>query len=181
MDPAVGLLSDMSPSEADALYAREKRFKGPLRNRAICLCGHAITKHSELPRRSVCSPSKWLCYCVKQIPVLVASDMRRFLHASTGDGERHALKRGIQALLRSGGYFEWLPDSRMCFDCGTLGDILPAVVTYEGISVTPEKGKIGNQMDIMLCGECYKAFRLFGKRKAVESLELKKENRNESQ
>ncbi len=169
VDPAVGLLTELSPSDVEDLYAREKRFKGPLRARVICLCGHAIiNKHSILTNGKVhCSPNNWTCYCTKQIPVLVASNLRVFIQTSTGDGERHALQRGINALLKTSGHFEWLPGSRMCFDCGVYGDIRPTIVTYDGISVTPEKGKISNQMDIMLCGECYKAFRLFGKRKVA--------------
>lgn len=119
------------------------------RDGRICICGHGVSKHSELAGAVNCKPSKMDCPCKKIRPVLDAEDTRPFLRKTQGGGPMHALSRGLASLVSSGKQAEWIVDLK-CDRCGDQSDrLVPVPVTQSGTAVTEATG-----FDALLCPKC---------------------------
>ena len=122
------------------------------RDGRVCLCGHSMTKHTEIAGAVLCKPSKMDCPCKKVRPVLNADDTRPFLRKTQGAGPMHALSRGLAALLQSGKSAEWIIDL-VCDRCKKASEsLVPVPVTKAGTSTDSATG-----YDALLCPKCREA------------------------
>lgn len=125
------------------------RTRPTVRDGRICICGHGVSKHSELAGLVNCKPSKMDCPCKKVRPVLDAEDTRPFLRKTQGGGPMHALTRGLASLIASGKEADWIIDLR-CDRCmGESDHLIPVPVTQGGTAVTHATG-----YDALLCQKC---------------------------
>jgi len=133
--------------EADKKIVDKARAGG--RDRRICVCGHAVSKHTTYAGILTCKPSALLCPCKLVRPVLTCSDTRVFLRKTEGAGAMHALARGIYASLHSGKDVNWIIELQ-CDRCGsTKNNVVPVPVTQSGTSSSEATG-----FDKLLCPEC---------------------------
>ena len=72
--------------EADRKIVEKAKAGG--RDRRICVCGHALSKHTTYSGILTCKPSALLCPCKKIRPVLQCDDTRVFLR-KTEIGRAH--------------------------------------------------------------------------------------------
>ena len=143
---AMGLTPD-EVAEADRKIT--EKTKAGNRDRRICVCGHAVSKHSNYAGVLTCKPSALLCPCKKVHPVLESSDTRVFLRKTEGAGAMHALSRGIYAAIQSGKDVKWIIDLK-CDRCGsTEANVVPVPVTQSGYSADYATG-----FDALLCADC---------------------------
>jgi hypothetical protein len=119
------------------------------RDGRVCLCGHSLTKHTEVGGIVMCKPSKMDCPCKKARAVIDAEDTRPFLRKTQGAGPMHALSRGLAALIQSGKEAEWIIDL-VCDKCKKSNDNLsPVPVTKDGRS-----SEMATGYDALLCPKC---------------------------
>jgi hypothetical protein len=137
---------DVSYEEALAVNEDLMR-KGP-RDQRICLCGHAVSRHTEIVGIVQCKPSKMDCACKKVRAVLEVSDTRFFLRTTEGSGAMHALTRGMVAARAKGVRIEWLGEVK-CDKCGAVGPVSPVTVTPNLHAANYDTG-----FNSMLCAEC---------------------------
>lgn len=133
--------------EADS----DLRTRPSKRDGRICACGHSMTKHKfdKFIGVHTCKPSKMDCPCKNPRPVLEAEDTRPFLRRTQGGGARHALSRGLAALVSSGKSAEWIIDLN-CDGCKEASDVLvPVPVTKDGFASDEATG-----IDLLLCPTC---------------------------
>ena len=143
---AMGLTPD-EVAEADRKIT--EKTKAGNRDRRICVCGHAVSKHSNYAGILTCKPSALLCPCKKVNPVLESSDTRVFLRKTEGAGAMHALSRGIYAAIQSGKDVKWIIDLK-CDRCGsTESNVVPVPVTQSGYAADHATG-----FDALLCATC---------------------------
>jgi hypothetical protein len=113
--------------DLDELKLRDEKLKAPREvDRRICLCGHAVSRHS-MEENVFCIPARWQCHCRRLKPVMVVEDTRVFVRKSYGYGPDHALLRSLPELAKRGKKGQWL-------------DGLSCVVTgcdAEGVLLTP--------------------------------------------
>lgn len=129
-----------------ALLERSK--KGP-RDRRVCICGHAMNKHSNYVGIVECKPTAMRCPCKKPRPVLEVEDTRLFLRKTEGAGAMHALARGMYASLSAGREVTWIVDLQ-CDKCGSTDkQVTPVPVTQSGYSSDEATG-----FDVLLCHDC---------------------------
>lgn len=151
-------MSDMSAQNAlaalgidlDEAVKVDKALKqrGP-RDTRICICGHGISKHTDIAGRVVCKPSAMQCSCKHTRPVLDVEDTRLFLRSTQGGGSMHALSRGLSALALAGKNATWLVELK-CDRCGAVDEIVtPVPVSKEGRSRSEDTGYHG-----LLCQSC---------------------------
>lgn len=104
-------------------YEADRRLSatGKRRNPYICLCGHAMARHSEDPNTGAvsCKPSRIWCHCTRKYPVLTVEDTRIFVRMSDGYGQDHAVIRGLSALIKKGKKAEWVTEGLVCHFCET--------------------------------------------------------------
>jgi hypothetical protein len=132
--------------EVDKKLTRKSKTK---RDRRVCVCGHAVSKHTTYNGILVCKPSAMMCPCKKITPVLEAEDTRMFLRKTEGAGPMHALTRGISACLEAGRQVEWIV-SLQCARCGSSDKrVTPVPVTQNGYSADYATG-----FDALLCDDC---------------------------
>lgn len=86
-------------------------------DRQICICGHPMTRHDIFEGLTACNISRANCRCSFPLAVLEAAKIKPFRFASTGFGKRHALTKGVHALIKQGIQARWLIDL-MCMKCG---------------------------------------------------------------
>jgi len=101
----------------------------------ICICGHAMSKHSEPeinPR--YCATGKLFCMCQNPTPVILVEDARFFVRATYGWGPKHAFSLGLNAYLKTGKAVNWLCEP-VCFVCGVAN-----------LGVSPASANRGNRL-----------------------------------
>ena len=152
-DDAMGInpLDALGLSLEEVLEADRKitgATKKGRRDRRVCMCGHAVGRHSEYAGNMTCKPSAMLCPCKAIKPVLEADDIRPFLRKTEGSGAMHALTRGIAAAVSSGKEVVWLIEIK-CDKCGSTESVVPAAVTQNGFLKDSATG-----FDVLLCHGC---------------------------
>lgn len=149
-DDAVEVLKAMGLSldevrKADGLV-REKRHD---RDQRVCLCGHAISRHTVTNGVVYCKPGRMECPCKKCRPVLEASDTRKFLRKTSGAGALHALSLGLLAHSETEKPVKWIIELK-CDRCQKNDkNVVPVPVTQHGKAVSYATG-----YDALLCKEC---------------------------
>jgi hypothetical protein len=124
------------------------------RDGRICACGHALTVH-ETPGNGVqgCFPTTAYCRCQAPVPVLEVSNKRFFMNSTRGWGEKHALSLGLFSLVKAGGKYKSLVDSR-CQKCQVQTvRLIPSSLT-ENLTITSEPGVV----NLLLCSDCWSDF-----------------------
>lgn len=143
----------------EALAVDKELTRKPSRDKRVCLCGHAVNKHSTEAGTVQCVPSRYFCPCKNIRPVVEVEDTREFLRKTNGPGAEHALTRGLAALFSKDKSFEWIVDVK-CDKCGIeatpAGDvkISPVAVTeYKTVSYE------ATGYDALLCENCIEEIR----------------------
>jgi hypothetical protein len=150
MTSAKEALAALGITAEEAHEADEKLKDRKPRDPRVCLCGHAINKHTTPAGVITCQPSRMYCPCKNIRPVIEVEDTRLFLRKTTGPGVEHALVRGISALAQVGKEARWL-DEIKCDRCNTTeGRIMP--VPINGASKTVAYEATG--LDALLCDKC---------------------------
>ena len=99
--------------------------------RQVCICGHALARHSTSEITSYCSVGRAWCSCAEVLPVLETDDLRTFVYSTEGIGKKHALAKGLYALRKNGRSARWIIE-RFCFRCGANDSVfIPAALTRE--------------------------------------------------
>jgi len=115
----------------------------------ICLCGHAVKRHTSANGYVYCKPSKMSCPCKTVRPVLEVQDIRKFLRKTTGAGPLHALSLGIASHVLENKSVKWIVDL-VCDRCGdTQSPVTPVPVTQRGHAAPRATG-----YDALLCTKC---------------------------
>ena len=115
----------------------------------ICICGHAVVKHTVYGGVVACKPSALTCPCKKVRSVLEAEDTRYFLRKTAGSGAMHALSRGIINSIKTHKSVEWIIPLA-CDRCGrSENNVVPVPVTQSGYAADEATG-----FDALLCPEC---------------------------
>jgi len=97
----------------------------------ICICGHAMRRHSEADMTQFCNPGRTTCHCRKSnmTPVLKAGNVQVFRHSSNGPGPEHALVRGLVSLSKTDKEMEWIEEPFcMINGCGSKDEVSPVVL-----------------------------------------------------
>ena len=119
------------------------------RDRRICVCGHAMTKHTVYSGVVDCKPSALRCPCKKPRPVLEVDDTRVFLRKTEGSGAMHALARGMYSSIHAGKSVKWIIELA-CDRCGEKAEnVIPVPVTQSGYGADEATG-----FDALLCPTC---------------------------
>jgi hypothetical protein len=104
----------MSPEAVDDYLSRLPRRPT---NRQICICGHPMTKHSEITAGiQSCVTSNLWCPCSKPFAIAEVDDVRYFMRESHGRGIKHALTIGLRNLQKAGKSSHLLIEPH-CFLC----------------------------------------------------------------
>lgn len=132
------------------------------RDKRICACGHAAKSHSSestsehhqflvAAGRGGCRPSKIVCPCIKFVPVIEASDVRRFIFKTNGPGPMHALSRGIKAATDAEIDLNWVEGARCgkCHSPATDVALYPMALTIEG-----KESEVATPVNVIFCGKC---------------------------
>lgn len=138
---------DFSETEV-AEVVEELKTNPHRRDGAICLCGHARSKHIEGPLGYTCAPAKQFCPCKNLRVVVQTSDTRYFLCKTIGGGKRHALSLGIQKAIASGAEVEWVGGGE-CDRCHEEKPTSPVPVSQRGVTMNEATG-----YDALLCSDC---------------------------
>lgn len=142
----IGISLDEAKEADDKLLEKSRRGN---RDRRVCVCGHALTKHTTYAGILTCKPSAMLCPCKKIRPVLSAEDTRMFLRKTEGAGAMHALSRGMYASLSAGKDVQWIVPLE-CDRCKAKDKrVVPVPVTQSGFSADGPTG-----FDALLCDDC---------------------------
>lgn len=142
-------LDDLGIKQEDVEDFIEQRNKGEEVRKYVCLCGHAMNKHSETAGSFMCVTAKHYCPCLHPIPVLNVQDTRYFMTKTYGYGRRHALASGLYRLGRVGKWAVWLEKPR-CHKCLSENHpILPTAIDESNRAV--ERPAIRN---VFLCVSC---------------------------
>lgn len=146
-------ISPLSPEALERYRAGETLKKN--RSREVCVCGHSMNFHTEVGERTVCSPAKMRCKCVKGRAILEASNLRMFMYSTSGIGSEHALGKGLTASVAHGASFTWVGGEGGPATCDiclekTLDPIPVAVDTLGG-----QPSTISTGVDKVVCEGCY--------------------------
>jgi hypothetical protein len=140
MTNARNALAMLGINAEEAVEADQALTRKPSSDKRICLCGHAINKHSTESGVIQCVPSRYYCPCKNIRPVVLVEDTRLFLRKTNGPGAEHALTRGLAASFSADKNVEWITEVK-CDKCGVeatpAGDvqISPVAVTeYKTVS-----------------------------------------------
>jgi hypothetical protein len=153
MESADSVLTAMGidPEAARAVDRAQRRGRR-VRDNRVCICGHGMSRHSDVNGATFCKPSALTCECKAARPVLEADDTRYFLRRTNGPGTAHALVRGIAASGERGVRVRWI-EQPTCDRCGSAeGGILPAPVMRAGGRINPSGDSTG--YDKFLCPTC---------------------------
>lgn len=128
---------------------QEKRELDKSIDRQICICGHAMARHTVSAGATYCKPARMECPCKRPRPVLETTDTRMFIRKTSGGGSSHALARGIMAAAEKNKSVEWIVPL-VCDRCGVeSGNIVPVPVTQTGAAMPRATG-----FDVLLCPNC---------------------------
>ena len=135
------------------------------RNPRVCICGHPMSRHSNVGGFISCKPAKMHCHCNDPIPVLEASDTRVFFRKSWGSGMSHALTRGAHALAQQGKTSTWHIPNYKCFNqCGATENLIPVLleqqgdrgfVVLKGLKREAVSEFMTHKIDQLLCPQCF--------------------------
>lgn len=148
------LLASMGITMAEAEEASDAaRVKpGGDRDGRICVCGHAVARHTVTNGAVYCKPTRMECPCKKVRAVIEVDDTRPFLRRTAGSGAMHALSLGLVGLAQKGRGAKWLIELK-CDRCGAEdANVVPAAVTANGVGVSYPTG-----YDVLLCPSCREA------------------------
>lgn len=146
---AVEGLRMLGLSQKDMASLEEDLARRPKRDNRVCICGHPVSRHTNVGGITMCKPTKMDCPCKKCRPVVAVSDLRPFLRKTEGSGGLHALSRGMYALSQKGGKITWLIDL-VCDRCNEkTDDLTPVAVSQRGTSASHATG-----YDALLCRKC---------------------------
>jgi hypothetical protein len=152
MNEAEDILKSMGLTAEEVKAADDEvRSKGrrPNTDRTVCLCGHAMARHTIVNGVVFCKPSRMECPCKKSRAVLEVADVRKFLRSTSGGGKLHALTLGLLAHIETGKSAKWLIELQ-CDRCGKNDkNVVPVPVTQSGRSANYATG-----YDALLCKEC---------------------------
>jgi hypothetical protein len=140
----------------EAIETDKKRTETKPRDPRICLCGHAVNKHSTASGEVQCVPSRYWCPCKKLRPVIQVEDTRLFLRKSNGPNQEHALIRGIAASVVAEKDVKWIIDVAcdICSKTSAEARIMPTPVT-EFKTVSYE----ATGYDALVCEDCLEKIR----------------------
>lgn len=121
-------------------------------SKQICMCGHAINKHSGYERDcGICLTGRHYCPCAKPNPVLIASDSRYFMRKTYGTGSKHALSSGMLRLQQEKKKATWLIEPGCWFpDCNSGNPLIFPVALDDSNSIIERPGP----KNVMLCETC---------------------------
>jgi hypothetical protein len=136
--------------QADA----DRRKEGP-RDQRICVCGHAVSKHTIVEGRGqvVCKPSAMNCPCKSLRPVIKTNDTRCFLRKTDGPAAEHALSRGMIEVLKRNKTLEWIIPI-VCDKCQKPTDKVIPTPVAQGTAGVYKKNEASSQ-NALLCRDCY--------------------------
>jgi hypothetical protein len=149
-----------TPEELHAGVVKAKQASKE-RDGRICICGHPAKCHTseageasavhfamKASGRNKCFPGRQSCPCRKFVGVLIASDVRKFMHRTTGPGPGHALTKGIDSGAQSHISMSWT-ENAVCELCKRSDVVLTAVsldnTLFESNDATP--------INYLLCAE----------------------------
>lgn len=140
----------------EAIATDKKRTETKPRDSRICLCGHAVNKHSLDAGEVQCVPSRYWCPCKKLRPVIEVDDTRLFLRKTNGPNKEHALIRGIAASVVAEKNVKWIAEVTcdICHKGTHDAKIMPVPVT-EFKTVAYE----ATGFDALLCEGCLEKIR----------------------
>jgi hypothetical protein len=128
------------------------KHKSKKKDSRICICGHAVVKHTVYGGVVACKPSALTCPCKKVRSVLEAEDTRYFLRKTAGSGAMHALSRGIINSIKTHKSVTWIIPLE-CDRCGrSENNVVPVPVTQSGYATDEATG-----YDALLCPDCRQA------------------------
>lgn len=138
--------------QADA----DRKKEGP-RDQRICVCGHAMHKHTVVEGRGqvVCKPAAMHCPCKSARPVIKTNDTRCFLRKTDGPGAEHALSRGMAEVVKRGKTIEWIIPI-VCDRCQQATDKIFPTPVAQGSSGVYVKHEASSH-NALLCRDCYTA------------------------
>lgn len=149
-DPQVSsALEELGINANDIAKFVEEHDRKPV-GREVCLCGHALNKHTELvPGVITCVTARIWCPCQTPSPVIAVQDTRYFMRTTYGYGPKHALSTGLYALTRRGKWSHLVCGPR-CFRCSDARtELAPAAIdAYGRISTKP------TPQNVLLCPRC---------------------------
>lgn len=132
--------------------------------KGVCMCGHSANRHKRNTQgQIVCQINARYCHCHKFRGVLVADTLLPFVRVSDGNGPKHALYRGLVALMESGGSFTWNDGAYICASCGVTDEVFPVIIDNEGRPAEPNKDILFDRLDIFLCSECDRTLQTTGR------------------
>lgn len=128
-------------------------------DRRICICGHAMSRHSfdKYQQRHVCKPGQLSCPCLSPRAVIDVPNTRYFMRKSRGSGAKHALAMGYGASKDALGEedftekIEWLVEPK-CDICGGETKYYPVRVTKTGkvlLDMDKDEG-----VTAFMCSDC---------------------------
>lgn len=137
--------------EMDEYMASLKTGIG-IQERQVCICGHALVRHTKGDVAGYCNYGKAWCDCTEPIPVLDPDDLRPFVYSTTGVGKKHALAKALYTLRKNGKSARWLIE-RVCFRCGSEGQtVFPTALTRD-----KRIARGSGYTNALLCRECVEA------------------------
>ncbi len=149
MTSAKDALAALGLSIDEAVETDKKLKEQKPRDPRVCLCGHAVNKHTVVNGITMCNPSRMTCRCKNCKPVIEVDDTRKFLRKTTGPGYEHALIRGIAALHEIGKGMKWIEPPK-CDRCSTTeGRIVPVPITDGKTVAYEDTGR-----NALLCDKC---------------------------
>ncbi len=159
MTDARNALAMLGITAEEAVETDERLTRKPSRDKRVCLCGHAVNKHSTDAGLVICVPSRYNCPCKNIRPVIEVEDTRLFLRKTSGPGAEHALTRGLAASFSADKGVEWL-ETPKCDKCGIeatpAGDVkINPVAVTEFRSISYE----ATGYDALLCDSCLEEIR----------------------
>jgi hypothetical protein len=142
----------VTPESVDKFLNDRDRYDT---SKHVCICGHAINKHTTINEYVTCHTARHYCPCQRIKPVLYANDTRYFMRKTYGPGSKHALSTGLKRLVELGKGARWLEPPQCwnpnCANPHTL--VYPVAISNLGnISNEPEK------INVFLCEVCFMAF-----------------------
>lgn len=103
--------------DEQAIANHRKELKAKEYNRGVCVCGHAMNKHTKYGINEwSCQTARMWCPCEAPKVIVEVSDTRYFMTKSRGYGEKHALSTGLSRLHEKGGTSKLVIEPK-CFRC----------------------------------------------------------------
>lgn len=151
MQKAEELLRQMGIDPEEAINVDKSLSQRKRRDPRVCICGHGANRHIHDNGVWACVPSRLTCTCQGLRPVLEVEDTRKFLRKSSGPGTRHALIRGLTALVQEGKHGVWI-EQLTCEKCGSQESIVPVPFSFSNRVAYSENEMSGKHA--FMCQDC---------------------------